>query len=207
MIAFDVDGVLADSIHGFDRWAARRFGVATASLGPFDDYENPESRWPEPHRLELERLYHEVYHDGAHGVYDASEPVDGALDAVTRLQRAGLAAGYVTRRRSALGVLTRAWLTRHGFPDLPLRHADGATPKAPLVRSIGATVMVEDSPTEALAIAADGVHVLLRHEPYNASVAAANVTRCRDWGEIEACAREALRRAAAHPGRIGSAAR
>lgn len=201
MIAFDVDGVLADSIHGFDRWAARRFGVETAALGPFDDYENPEGRWPEPHRLALGRLYHEVYHDGAHGVYGASEPIEGALDAVTRLHRAGIAAGYVTRRRSALGALTRAWLTRHGFPELPLRHADGDTPKAPLVRSIGATLMVEDSPSEALAIAADGVRVLLRHEPYNAAIEAANVTRCRGWDEIEACALAALRDGAASAAR------
>lgn len=184
MVAFDVDGVLADSVHGFTRWAQRRLGVADAELGPFDDYTDFLTRWPAHHHEALGRLFCEVYVDGAHGVYDQSAVIEGALDGVWSLHEAGLASGFVTRRPSALHRLTRDWLTRAGFPTLPLRHADGGLPKAPRVRDLGALVMVEDSPVEAEDLAAAGVRVLLRHEPYNARVERAGVVRCAGWAAV-----------------------
>jgi hypothetical protein len=44
--------------------------------------------------------------------------------------------------------------------------------------------MVEDAPVEAGALAADGLTVLLRHEPYNASFDAPGVERCDGWPVI-----------------------
>ena len=108
---------------------------------------------------------------------------------VRTLHAAGLAGGYVTRRPDTLHTLTVAWLRRHGFPELPVHHAPKGVGKAPQVRALRARVMVEDAPAEANALAADGLTVLLRHEPYNASFDAPGVERCDGWPEI---ARRAL---------------
>ena len=198
MVAFDVDGVLADSIHGFNRWALLRFGLSEAALAPFDAYDDYLTRWPAHVQDELEVVFTEVFFHGAHGVYEGADVIPGALQGVRRLHEAGLASGYVTRRPSALHALTRAWLERHGFPDLPLEHADGEHPKAPRVRALGAQVMVEDSPAEAAALACAGVQVLLRHEPYNADLAVDGVVRCDGWTPI-------VRRALALNGTIAAA--
>ena len=193
VVAFDVDGVLADSIHGFDAWACAHFGVSDAEVGPLDDYADPISRWPAQHHAALQRAFVEAYFSGAHGVYERAQVIPGALDGVRALAEAGLASGYVTRRPSTLHALTRAWLERHGFPSLPLAHADGEQPKAPHVRALGARVMVEDSPKEAAALARAGVQVLLRHEPYNARLAAPGVVRCDGWDAVLARALAAAR--------------
>ena len=189
MVAFDVDGVLADSIHGFVRLALRETGADPTELGRFDDYADPFTPWPERLRPRIQELFHRAYFGGEHGVYGDAEVVAGALEGVRSLHAAGLAGGYVTRRPDALNALTRAWLLRQGFPDLPLHHAPRGVGKAPPVRALRARVMVEDAPAEASALAADGLTVLLRHEPYNASFAAAGVERCDGWPVI---ARRAL---------------
>jgi len=184
VVAFDVDGVLADSIHGFNRWALLRFGLSESELAPFDAYDDYLTRWPRHVQDELVEVFTEVFFHGAHGVYEGADVLPGALHGVQRLHAAGLASGYVTRRPGALHALTRTWLERHGFPDLPLEHADGEHPKAPRVRAVGAQVMVEDSPEEASALVGAGVRVLLRHEPYNAGLALDGVLRCDDWTHI-----------------------
>ena len=184
MIAFDVDGVLADSIHGFNRWALLRFGVHEDELAPFDAYDDYLTRWPRHVQDELAAVFYEVFFHGSHGVYEQADVIPGALEGVLRLREMGLASGYVTRRPSSLNALTRSWLERHGFPELPLEHADGEHPKAPRVRGMGAQVMVEDSPEEAAALAGAGVRVLLRHEPYNAGLAVDGVVRCDGWTRI-----------------------
>jgi hypothetical protein len=189
MVAFDVDGVLADSIHGFVRLALRETGADPAELGRFDDYADPFTPWPERFRPRVQELFQRAYFAGEHGVYGDADVVPGALDGVRTLHAAGLAGGYVTRRPDTLHALTRDWLRRHGFPDLPVHHAPKGVGKAPQVRALHARVMVEDAPVEAGALAADGVTVLLRHEAYNASFDAPGVERCDGWPTI---ARRAL---------------
>lgn len=189
MVAFDVDGVLADSIHGFVDVALRITGADPAELGRFDDYADPLGPWPERYRPQVADLFRAAYFEGAHGVYGDAPPVAGALDGVRALHGAGLAVGYVTRRPATLHDLTRGWLRRHGFPELPLHHAPSGAGKAPQVRALRATVMVEDAPHEAEALAAEGVAVLLRHQPYNAAFAAPGVERCDGWDAIQRRAR------------------
>ncbi|MFN2322004.1 MAG: hypothetical protein ABR510_03490 [Trueperaceae bacterium] len=189
MVAFDVDGVLADSIHGFVRLALRETGADPAELGRFDDYADPFTPWPERFRPRVQELFQRAYFRGEHGVYGDADVVPGALEGVWALHIAGLAGGYVTRRPDTLSVLTLDWLLRHGFPELPVHHAPKGVGKAAQVRALGAGVMVEDAPVEARALAADGLTVLLRHEAYNASFDAPGVERCDGWPTI---ARRAL---------------
>lgn len=193
MVAFDVDGVLADSIHGFVRLALRETGADPAELGRFDDYADPFTPWPERFRPRVQELFQRAYFGGEHGVYGDADVVPGALVGVRELHAAGLAGGYVTRRPDTLNALTRDWLRRHGFPALPVHHAPRGVGKAPHVRALRARVMVEDAPLEASALAADGLTVLLRHEPYNAAFDAPGVERCDGWPAI---ARRALALAA-----------
>lgn len=184
MVAFDVDGVLADSIHGFVRLALRETGADRAELGSFDDYADPFTPWPERHRPQVEALFQRAYFGGEHGVYGDADVLPGALEGVRTLHAAGLAGGYVTRRPDTLNALTRAWLQHRGFPDLPVHHAPRGIGKAAQVRALRASVMVEDAPIEAGALAADGLTVLLRHEPYNAAFNAPGVERCDGWPAI-----------------------
>ena len=188
-VAFDVDGVLADSIHGFVRLALRETGADLAELGRFDDYADPFTPWPERFRPQVQDLFQRAYFGGEHGVYGDADVIPGALEGVWTLHAAGIAGGYVTRRPDTLNALTRAWLERHGVPELPVHPAPKGIGKAPQVRALHASVMVEDAPIEADALAAAGVTVLLRHEPYNASFDAPGVERCDGWPAI---ARRAL---------------
>ncbi|MDF1521635.1 MAG: hypothetical protein P1P87_02300 [Trueperaceae bacterium] len=189
MVAFDVDGVLADSIHGFVRLALRETGADPAELGRFDDYADPFTPWPERFRPRVQELFQRAYFAGEHGVYGDADVVPGALEGVRALHAAGLAGGYVTRRPATLHELTRDWLRRRGFPDLPVHHAPKDVGKAPQVRALRARVMVEDAPVEAGALAAEGLVVLLRHEAYNGAFEAPGVERCDGWPTI---ARRAL---------------
>lgn len=189
MVAFDVDGVLADSIHGFVRLALRETGADPAELGRFDDYADPFTPWPSRFRPRVQELFQRAYFSGEHGVYGDADVVPGALEGVRALHAAGIAGGYVTRRPDTLSAITLDWLLRHGFPELPVHHAPKGVGKAAQVRALGARVMVEDAPVEARALAEDGLTVLLRHEAYNASFDAPGVERCDGWPTI---ARRAL---------------
>jgi len=180
MIALDIDGVLADTRAAHKRELERELGVTLTDGGDYASFGFTHSDAGVMARLREVALTAwqrpTVFVDGA-------VPIEGAQAAARQFHQRGLLAGYVTRRHPDLRPGTQAWLRAHGFPAAPLHHMVGDTDsKAAYVFRLGADVMIEDSPREALLLAEDGVRVVLLDRPYNREMPPhPNIKRAVGW--------------------------
>lgn len=183
MIGLDLGGVLANTAASLNRLVLERLGVEAGgvALTPVSEYLEPEGAFPAELRQAAGALAQALYQDAEGAVYREAPPMAGAVEAVNWLHRRGLLAGYVSHRPAHTEAVTRAWLSRYGFPQSRLRLVSG--PKAPALKLMRATVMVEDNPAEAQALYQDGVRVILYDQPYNRALACPHL-RMSGWDAL-----------------------
>jgi hypothetical protein len=144
-VVLDLDGVLTEHPRVLAAAAAARFGV-----------ELPERAFIDAAGLEIsDEIRGWVY--GEDGPASALEPATDAPALVARLA-AVTPVCILTARSAACAPMTRDWLARHGFPDVPIRFADD---KPAVARDLRAVCAIEDSERHARVYGATGIPCLL----------------------------------------------
>ena len=144
-VVLDLDGVLTEHPRVLAAAAAARFGV-----------DLPERAFIDAAGLEIsDEIRGWVY--GVDGPASGLAPASDAPALVARLA-AVTPVCIVTARSAACAPMTRAWLARHGFPDLPIRFADD---KPAVARDLRAICAIEDSERHARVYGATGIPCLL----------------------------------------------
>ncbi len=144
-VVLDLDGVLTEHPRVLAAAAAARFGI-----------DLPERAFIDAAGLEIsDEIRGWVY--GVDGPAAHLAPARDAAALVARLA-AVTPVCIVTARSAACAPMTRAWLARHGFPDVPMRFADD---KPAVARDLGAVCAIEDSERHARVYGATGIPCLL----------------------------------------------
>lgn len=179
-LAFDLDGTLGCA-RGLLRGAlAAHLGVDAATIhegGPYTQYgfTTHDATQDAEIREVADTLWERAAPDAA--------LLPGAKDVVWRAAWQGRLLGYVTRRPAHLYDLTHAWIARMDLPRDTLFCTPPALCKSEIVRRLGCVphlALVEDSPSEALRAAGNGLRVLLLDRPYNQGAAHPLITRVPD---------------------------
>lgn len=175
-VVLDLDGVLTEHPRVLASAASQRFGV-----------ELPERAFIDAAGLEIsDEIRRWVY--GPDGPASTMAPATDAPALVARLA-AATDVCIVTARAAACAPMTRAWLARHGFGDVPIRFADD---KPAVARSLAAACAIEDSERHATVYAAAGIPCLLLGD----GRALEGVTRVASLAEAVAAAEELAHRPA-----------
>lgn len=94
--------------------------------------------------------------------------VPRSLEAVWRLYEADLLSCFITRRPPHVSALTRQWMRRNLFPELPIEHVGSvdegkyfAVCKSTICQKYGVTHMIDDLADEAIALSQAGIEILL----------------------------------------------
>lgn len=164
-VAFDIDQVLCMTVQRGRAVLAADIGVDPDAVRVTDDYDRPYALFEggQLRPLPIERSFWD-----RDDVLDGSEPFPGSVEALVRLHRRGLLAGYVTRRPPATRGATERWLRRNGYPDMPVHFVGVETevasydlPKSDVCRLIGATHLVDDHATEVSRACEAGIEVIV----------------------------------------------
>ena len=166
MFALDLDGVLADSLTEATRLVCKALDIDRHSLLPHENYDDLAGGYPEELRKKARTLYGKVYRGCE--AYAAALPIPCARFGVERLARMGLLSGYITRRPLISHDVSQAWLIEHDFPNAPLITVAREGSKGQAMSRLGATVLIEDSLSEARKVREEGFSAILIKQPYNA---------------------------------------
>ncbi|MDE2021886.1 MAG: hypothetical protein KGI71_03150 [Patescibacteria group bacterium] len=117
-----------------------------------------------------------------------STPVPGSLEAIATLADSH-ELHVITSRPSYVKDLTHAWLEQHFSKRFSGLHftshfEPGAGSKAEVCRSLGISLLVEDSLIHAHDVAASGVPVLLFDCPWNQESVSHGITRIFTWEDV-----------------------
>lgn len=168
-IGLDLDGVIVDSVR---RWGEVLNRYAGTQFGPNDLPDTHGT--PEMAAISDRHILAMTIGAG---------PVAGAVEALGRLRSEGHKLVVVTARTPRLRKLTEAWLEFYHMEVDELHFLEGA-PKAPVALAEGLDVVVEDTPRQAVEMAAAGVPVLLFSRPYNRELAHPLVVHCAGWSAV-----------------------
>lgn len=119
-------------------------------------------------------------------------PIPGSIEAVTSLLD-NHEIHFVTSRPHAIEEKTRHWVNTH-FPhhSPSIHHTNQFTPagnpkvnKSDVLKDLGISIMVEDSPYNIQDISSNNIHVLMYTRPWNQNVEASeHITRVNDWNDV-----------------------
>ena len=144
-VVLDLDGVLTEHPRVLASAASAQFGI-----------DLPERAFIDAAGLEIsDEIRGWVY--AVDGPAAQLAPAADAAALVARLA-AMTPVCIVTARSAACAPMTRAWLARHGFPDVPMRFADD---KPAVARDLRAVCAIEDSERHARVYSATGIPCLL----------------------------------------------
>jgi hypothetical protein len=144
-VVLDLDGVLTEHPRVLASAASAQFGI-----------DLPERAFIDAAGLEIsDEVRAWVY--GADGPASHLAPAADAPALVARLASVTPVC-IVTARSASCAPMTRAWLARHGFPDVPMRFADD---KPAVARDLRAVCAIEDSERHARVYSATGIPCLL----------------------------------------------
>lgn len=122
-------------------------------------------------------------------------PSPGAAEVYRELKDSGNMIWQITARKFALNPsplgryshrALEGWLSRNGFCYDRLLLVDekrAAQEKLGCCRKHGIDIMIEDNPDTALALAGNGIKVLLFDAPYNREAESENIVRVHNWDE------------------------
>lgn len=179
-VVLDIDGVLADSYTPLKEYVCRELGISPDEVEDKDAWDF-YTYFPEHHQKQAQQLIDKAFWKNEAQVYTNSLPLEGAQ----RIARLLPVVGYVTRRPETAFKDTLAWLDEHDFPKQPLLLASEDYSKATLIWLLGSNTIIEDSPKEAVALADQGVNVILMDARYNREVAEhPNIRRVENWHAI-----------------------
>lgn len=151
MIVLDIDGVICDFYHGFYEFIGE------------------------------EPTYHPGYND---------PKIDGNFWRVVHnkefwlglsvMDRPKFDVDYYLTSRPVDSLVTYKWLLKHDFPKAHVITVKHASEKLPILREIGATLVIEDHPTTYQQIEQAGIKVLLIDAWYNRNIDANRIKNLDD---------------------------
>ncbi len=164
-VAVDIDNVIADTDPVIRKVIRRICGVSLSreDIVQFAYSEALVAKGldrSEAKRIEEESLW--VFHDRACA---EATPMDGAVEALNALSKAGLSIIVATCRLPSCERLTRQWLREAGVPYDDLLFVEDKAE-----RCSNWAVLVEDAAHHALAVAQRGVPTCLLDHPWNRSL-------------------------------------
>ncbi|HEX3622650.1 MAG TPA: hypothetical protein VHT97_10070 [Acidimicrobiales bacterium] len=178
LCGLDLDGVLCDLGPSVAARIADRFGVASHP-STWRSYDLRLLRLGVPQDV-FSTFLDETFEDPS--LYTGAPLCDGAAGALTELRAAGWRLIGITARPPHLAAATAAWLEQHGLPVEEVHHTPAGT-KAAVARRLGATVTIEDNPTEA-ELLADVCESWLLDRPYNRAAEVLRARRASCWGDV-----------------------
>jgi hypothetical protein len=164
-VAFDIDQVLCRIVEQGRLILARELGVAESAIMVCDEYAQPFvlCEGSECLPVPVERSFWD-----REDLLSESDAFAGSVEALNRLHKRRLLAGYVTRRPPETESVTIAWMRGKGFPDMPVHFVGKASEiasydvcKSTACAKIGATHLVDDHATELSNAAAAGIEVIV----------------------------------------------
>lgn len=173
----DLDGVVADFIHGLKPVAAEWLGVSVESLT--EDVSYGFKEW----NIGDEEAYNDLHRFALkeRALFANLPMIDGAAPALRRLSALGIRIRIITHRlyipwfhRQAV-IQTTEWLEKNGIPywDLCFMAAKS---------SVDADVYVEDSPKNIASLRAAGKHVIVFQNSTNRNIDAPCAST---WQQVE----------------------
>lgn len=110
-------------------------------------------------------------------VFMDAVPAKGAANKLHELCAAGHRLIYVTAREEWSQTLTKNWLYKHGFPNVPVVHTRD---KRNVAMQVRATLCIEDAPNELQRLV-DIMPALVPAKKYNQSYQ----SRFEDWSKLQ----------------------
>ena len=95
---------------------------------------------------------------------------------------------YVTAREEKMRNATEKWMRKNHLPNVPL-HMTGSHYKVERAEALSCDVFIEDRYENAVQLALAGYQVILMDCLYNQKSILPNITRVKNWDEIEAIMR------------------
>jgi len=176
-IAFDLDGVIADSLQAYLDHFNKRYGVRL-SKSKITTYRLEELPGLDTQKL-LETL--EVVFSDLYRIL----PIPGSIECLERYCRVVGKVPIISHRFGKNGIAgAKNWLDRYLREKYTLTIADPKR-KVEIVRERNYFGMVEDNPDTALRVAEAGILSIVFHTPYNQSVKHPNIVRVYDWSGLE----------------------
>ena len=127
----------------------------------------------------LNKLHNEYIHS-----YEEAEIVEGAKNIIDKLKENNNIY-FVTARSNSLESTTLKWLEQKGLSEIDV-YLLGSHYKIEKAKELECNIFIEDSPSNAIELAEEGMMVLLIDTYYNKDAAHENITRINNWNEIEA---------------------
>lgn len=117
--------------------------------------------------------------------YEAAEPAEFAVEVIKKLENSeDINVYFVTARRECLKEITEKWFDKYGINANNI-YLLGPVKKSGKALELGCDIFIEDDPNNAMDIAKNGIDVLLIDTNYNKDVECDNITRVRNWKEID----------------------
>ncbi len=174
MFALDIDGVIANSQDACLLHVCRTLGVGVERLTPCTTW-NIADCFPEEERPAAASLIRRAYTHNEGQIYTLARQIPGALDAALFLHQRELLKAYITSRPEAVRSITSDWLSREGFPLVPVYHTEN---KAGAMTKARALVLIEDNPLAILALREASANVIIFDAPYNRELPGIRIS---DW--------------------------
>lgn len=142
--------------------------------------------------LDWEKLYGKV--DGDFYVnfdekysytYELAEPVDFSIDVIKKFEKVKeIDIYFITARRECLKEITKKWFKKYGINTDNI-YMLGPVKKSGKALELGCDIFIEDDPKNAKDISEKGIEVLLIDTNYNKNLDCKNVSRVKNWIDIE----------------------
>lgn len=174
-ICVDIDGTITSPYH-FIPYLNEIFEV------DITEEECTTHNWEELYGSDIKKLYYEFNEKYIYS-YKEAEVVEGARDIIGELYKEHNVY-FVTARDSLLTEVTQDWLNNNGFSDMDV-YLLGTDYKIDKAKELNCDIFIEDNPSNSLALADEGIQVLLIDTNYNKDVEHENIVRVSDWTEIK----------------------
>ncbi|MFT4249955.1 MAG: 5' nucleotidase, NT5C type [Candidatus Woesearchaeota archaeon] len=175
-VAVDIDGVLSKTFEQFFKEMLRR-GVSRDEL-VFSSSQQVTAPFPDEVDGDIRSMYEREFSS----LRVSYEPVEGSR-VITNVLGEELIA--VTNRKlfgqESVCLHTQEWLAKNSFPISEVIHTQD---KASVLSEQGFDVLIEDFGKNALAVANQGIAVLLLDTYYNRYVSHPLITRFSHWLEV-----------------------
>ncbi|RDY25437.1 hydrolase [Romboutsia weinsteinii] len=138
--------------------------------------------WESLYDIDMDRLLERFHGDYMHS-YGEAEVVEGAKDVIGELYK-DHNVFFVTARSEILTDVTTNWLKNNGFEEIDV-YLLGSHYKIDKARELECNIFIEDSPSNAMELAGEGMLVLLIDTNYNKDINHENIIRVENWTQIK----------------------
>lgn len=177
IVAFDLDGVVADSLQAYLDYFDEKFGIRLP--------KSKVTKWrlDKVSGLNMQKIlgtFEVVFGDP-----NRVAPIPGSIECLEKYYKTVGKVPIISHRFGKNGVKgARRWLNKHLKNKYTLIISDPEK-KIEIMKKKKYFGLVEDNPTTALKVAEAGFLSIIFHAPYNQSVKHPNIIRVYNWSGLE----------------------